>query len=327
MTSRTPRITVVLPVYNGAKYITEAIRSVLAQTFRDFELVVIDDGSTDRTAQILKNFRDTRLRVIRFAENQGLVAALNTGIRQSQSELIARMDADDICVPQRFEHQVAFLDAHPEVVLCGTWSRQFGDVSCVLRPPTEPKQIRARLFFGSATDHPSIMMRRAVLERHGLAYDDEFRHVEDLDFFMRVADVGDLANVPEVLLHTRAHGEEISVVYRREQVQMEAPLFLRQLRLLMPDATVADAVFHIRFATGALDESRLGEAERWLSRLDQANRQSARYDQAAFQLEIAWKWYNLCLPGYLRASRRSVVILEIAMGRRRDFSRPCCVVC
>jgi hypothetical protein len=137
------------------------------------------------------------------------------------------------------------------------------------------------------------MMRREVLERHGLAYDEQFRHVEDLDFFMRVGEVGDLANLPEVLLHTRAHSEEVSVVYRREQVQTEAPLFLRQLLLLMPDATADDQIFHVQLATGALDASQCARAEQWLLRLGQANRIRERYNVAAFQLTLQRKWYDL----------------------------------
>src|SRR5437868_6203051 len=100
-----PRIAVLLPVYNGEKYVADAVQSVLDQTFTDFELVVIDDGSTDRTADVLASFSDARMRIIRFAENRGIVAALNTGIRESKPELIARMDADDICMPRRFERQ------------------------------------------------------------------------------------------------------------------------------------------------------------------------------------------------------------------------------
>src|SRR5437016_3101798 len=105
---RLPRIAVVLPVYNAEQYIGAAITSVLAQTFTDFELVVIDDGSEDRTGEVLTGFSDPRLRVLRFPENRGLVSALNAGIRESASEFIARMDADDICMPLRFERQVAF---------------------------------------------------------------------------------------------------------------------------------------------------------------------------------------------------------------------------
>lgn len=291
--ARTPRLAVLLPVYDGEKYVAEAIRSILDQTFADFDLIAIDDGSTDRSREILDGFSDSRLRIIRFPEHRGLVTALNRGIRGSRSELIVRMDADDICMPQRFERQVAFMNAHPEIAVCGTWTRQFGDKGGVLRPPIEPEQIRARLFFEWAMDHPSIMMRRAFLDRHKLGYDDEFRHVEDLDFFLRASALGNLANVPEVLMRTRAHAGETSIVHRREQAQTEARLRVRQLRLLMPLVTKMEEEFHIRIMSGELDPSNLPRAEQWLLRLDQANRERALYDGASFQRELRRQSYRL----------------------------------
>jgi len=230
------------------------------------------------------------------------VTALNTGIGESRSEFIARMDADDICMPQRFERQVAFLRAHPQVGLCGTWIRSFGDETYDRRPPIKPEDVRARLFFGWAIDHPSIMMRRDCLEQYGLSYDDNFRHVEDFDFFIRAAEVTHLANVPEVLLHTRAHPQEVSVVHRAEQVPTEARLLVRQLRSLIPDASPVEQSFHLRVLTGTVDAPDLTRAKQWLVRLDRANRESSRYDQAAFRRELGRKLYDV----HLRASSAGV---------------------
>jgi glycosyltransferase involved in cell wall biosynthesis len=305
MTARTPRIAVVLPVYNGEKYIEEAIQSVLDQTFADFVLLVIDDGSTDRTLEVLSTFRDARLQIIRFPAHRGLVPALNTGIIESRSEFIARMDADDICMPQRFERQVAFLLEHPQIGLCGTWTRSFGDEGCDMHPPIKPEDVRARLFFGWAMDHPSIMMRRDLLEQHGLSYDSNFRHVEDFDFFIRAAEVTNLANLPEVLLRTRAHSQEVSVIHRDEQVPTEARLLARQLRSLMPDATQEEETFHLRLLTGTVDASILTRAGQWLMCLDRANQRRLRYNQAAFRRELRRKLYDV----HIRASSAGVRVL------------------
>lgn len=292
---RIPRIAVVLPVLNGEAYLAEAVRSVLDQTFTDFELVVVDDGSTDRTAEILASFSDARLRVIRFPENRGIVAALNAGIHGSESELIARMDADDICMPRRFERQVAFLDAHPDVMLCGTWTHQFGDESGILRPPVKSEQIRARLFFGWAMDHPSVMMRRSFLEQHGLEYDETFPHSEDFDFFIRTGELGGLANVPEVLVRTRAHKDEVSVVYAQDQLIEISRAFLRQLRLLMPDVSREDESFHGQLTCGTLHAASRARVEEWLLHLDRVNRESGRFDENAFQAELRRKWSHFHL--------------------------------
>ncbi|MBI5912307.1 MAG: glycosyltransferase [Betaproteobacteria bacterium] len=287
---RAPHIAVVLPVHDGENYLAEAIRSVLAQTLADFELIVIDDGSTDRTGAILSAFSDSRLRVIRFAENRGLVEALNCGIRASRSELIARMDADDVCLPRRFERQAAFLIAHPEIDLCGTWTRVFGNCPGVRRQPVEPAQVRAHMFFGGAIDHPSLMMRRAFVERNGLAYNDDHRYAEDLDFLIRAADFGKLSNVPEILLRYRMHGRQVSVVRKQEQLDAHRRLLVRQLRSLIPDAG-ADEEFHVQLATSGVGESELGRAESWLLRLDRVNHDSGRYDPGAFQRELRRMWF------------------------------------
>ena len=286
-----PRIAVVLPVYNGEKYLAAAMRSVLAQTFRDFEIVVVDDGSTDRTAEILAGFSDARLRLIRQSQNLGLVAALNTGIRESQSEFIARMDADDICHPRRFEKQVAYLETHPDVSVCGTWYRTFGARRRSVRVPVEPEHIRARLFFGWAMGHPTIMMRRSFLEQHGLVYNDEFRHVEDLDFLSRAAELTRLANLPEFLLLNRAHDCQVSVVYEQDQLETEGRLAMRHLRLLLPGVTSEEAAFHRDLAKGLLPPSRLAQAEDWLLRLDRENLEKGTYDARHFRQGLC-KWWH-----------------------------------
>ncbi|MDO8793581.1 MAG: glycosyltransferase family 2 protein [Vicinamibacterales bacterium] len=292
-TLASPRIAVILPVYNGEQYVAEAIRSVLDQTYADFRLFVVDDGSIDRSFEIVEAFADPRVRLIRFHANRGVVAALNAGIAQSDSEFVARMDADDICLPRRFERQVALLDAHPNVVMCGTWTRQFGDDTAVRRPPADPRQVRARLFFGFAIGHPTIMTRRAFLERHGLQYREECRHVEDFDLFFRAAALGDLANVPEILLRNRAHAGEVTVVHQQEQVRTETRLRIEQLGLLMPDLTEEDGVFHVAVLDGAIAASDLPRAEQWLVRLGDANRTRQLYDTAAFQRELRWLFQRL----------------------------------
>ena len=271
----------------------EAIRSVLSQTYADFQLIVVDDGSTDRSRKIVERFTDPRLRLIRFDANQGVVAALNTGIAESDSEFVARMDADDVCLPRRFDRQVALLDSRPNVMMCGTWTRQFGDQTAVRRPPSDPRQVRARLFFGSAIGHPTIMTRRAFLDRHDLRYREEYPHVEDFDLFFRASALGDLANVPEVLLLNRAHGGEVTVVHQVEQARTENRLRVDQLRLLLPDVTVEEGVFHIAVLDGAIEAAALPRAEQWLLRLNDANRMRGLYDSGAFRRELRWLFRRL----------------------------------
>ncbi|MDO8793105.1 MAG: glycosyltransferase [Vicinamibacterales bacterium] len=288
-----PRVAVVLPVFNGEVHIGDAVRSVLAQTFTDFQLLVIDDGSTDGTARILSSFSDPRLRVIQLAGHQGLVPALNRGIRESTSLLIARMDADDVCLPRRFERQVAFLETHPDVDICGSWTRHVGERRGVRRLPVDPEHIRARMFLGGALDHPAIMMRRAFVEGNGLAYRDDFAGAEDLDFLTRAADVGRLANVPEILLLYRAHPQQVSVVRAAAQASTHARIAARQLRALVPDADEDEVEFHVRLVLGQILSSERARAEHWLLRLDEVNGLARRYDAAAFRAELRRLWFRV----------------------------------
>lgn len=286
-----PRVSVVMPVHNGAEYVRAAVESVFAQTIVDLELLAIDDGSTDRTGEILAAIPDPRLRVIRFPAQRGLVAALNLGFAESRSAFIARMDADDVCLAQRFARQLAFMEAHPDVAICGTWTRLFGRRSGVHRVATDPAGIHARLFFGGAIDHPSALLRRAFIEAHGLEYDEAFRHAEDFDFFIRAAGLGRLANLPEVLLLHRLHAGQVSVRHRDEQLAAHARLLARQLRELVP-ADAAEEDFHVRLAMGRLAGGEFERAERWLLRLERANSTKGRYDRTAFSREIRQCWFR-----------------------------------
>jgi len=221
--SSIPPISVLLPVHNSQRYVRAAVESVLNQTFSEFELLAIDDGSTDRSLSILRELaaKDRRLNVV-SRENQGLVATLNELITLARGHYLARMDSDDICRPQRFQKQVAYLDSHPECVAVGT--------RCLVIDPeglpiieyqneTTHDEIDAMHMWedcGSRMCHPSVMMRRKEVVQVG-AYDERYRFAEDLDLFLRLAEIGKLANLPEVLLEYRQHLGSVCYTYNNEQ--------------------------------------------------------------------------------------------------------------
>jgi hypothetical protein len=302
--SRTPRIAVILPVHNGADFLAEAIQSVLSQTFTDRELLVIDDGSADRTPEILAGFA-SRVRVIRFPQRRGLVAALNVGISESRSEFVARMDSDDVCLPNRLQRQVDFLDANAEVGVCGTWIREFGESQHLHAFPAEPEQIRARMFFGWAMCHPTLLIRRAMLQEHYLRYSDQFPHSEDLDLLLRASAFTKLANIPEVLLRYRVHRQQVASQHREEQRHERHALLVRQLRQVMPDATKEDETLRLAMADGAVGFSALPKVDAWLHRLEHANGQSLRYDRDCFRRELREAWHS----AHLRASSAGLGVL------------------
>ena len=202
-----PKVTVLMPVYNGEKYLEEAVESILSQTFRDFEFIIIDGGSTDGTPAILARYQQTddRIRVY-YQENQKLVASLNMGCQLARAEYIARMDADDVSLPKRLAREVNYLETHPEIGVLGTWMELINENSVPqnkVRVPTSPWLIGWSLIFANCMVHSSVMMRRDIVEQLGF-YRPEALQAEDYDLWARASPITKLANIPEVLLRYRS---------------------------------------------------------------------------------------------------------------------------
>lgn len=199
-----PQITVLMPVHNGGKYLSTAIESVLVQTFREMELLVVDDGSTDETPDTLAAYagRDGRIRVIRNEANLGIVASLNRGIAEIRTPLTARMDADDISFSERLEKQYRFLEAHPTVALVGTWAEIWENeknTGKAHRHPADAARIRFELLFGNPFVHSSVMMRTAMVREAGGYVAPRTVYPEDYDLWSRISKKAGVANIPEML--------------------------------------------------------------------------------------------------------------------------------
>lgn len=206
--ANSPQTTVLMPVRDGERWLGAAIDSVRAQTLSDFELIVVDDGSTDATPQLLADYarRDARIRVIRLAR-EGLVTALNRGVAEAAAPLIARFDADDICMPQRLERQIAFMQANPDVGLVGSWAQRIGDSGEArggLTPATEHDILAQQLAKGNPFIHSSVVFRTALVRDLG-GYRAAFEAAEDYDLWLRIAERTRVANIPDYLLSYRWH--------------------------------------------------------------------------------------------------------------------------
>jgi glycosyltransferase involved in cell wall biosynthesis len=224
--AHTPAASVLLPVFNAGRYLAPAIESVLNQRFRDFELLLLNDGSTDGSAEVLEAFaaRDERCRLHGWP-NRGLIATLNAGIQLASAEILIRMDADDVCRPDRFSRQMAYMDGHPECVALGSrvmlidaegWpiSEFFGQE--LTHDAIDAAHLAGR---GGSICHPTAMIRRSAMLQIG-GYRPDYPHSEDYDLFLRLAEVGALANLPDVLLEYRQHAD--SVGYRYSRIQWES---------------------------------------------------------------------------------------------------------
>jgi glycosyltransferase involved in cell wall biosynthesis len=205
-----PLISVAMPVYNGEKYLAEAIDSILAQTFFDFELIIIDDGSTDNSLNLLREYqkKDARIRLV-AQENKNLATTLNDIVDIARGKWIARMDQDDISLPMRFERQLRLL-AQTDADICGSWVKYFGAADKrMLKHPQTDDAIKAALLFGSPFAHPTVMMKTDLVRN--LRYDKAWEKCEDYDLWERAARAGwKMVNVPEPLLLYRQHDAQIS---------------------------------------------------------------------------------------------------------------------
>jgi len=203
----TPKLSVLMAVHNGEKFLTPAISSIVKQSFRDFELILIDDGSTDRTPAIIHNFlkKDKRIRFYRQQKKEGLIFSLNRGISLARGYYIARMDADDIALPQRLEVQVDFLDKNPNCAFCGTWCyviNEKGEIVGHIRFPTDERIIKRIVMLYNPFIHPSLCFRKEVLKQIG-GYDESFRLAQDYDLILRLMARYKGVNIPQFLLKYR----------------------------------------------------------------------------------------------------------------------------
>ncbi|MCP4217272.1 MAG: glycosyltransferase [bacterium] len=199
------KLTVLMTVYNGATYLPKTMESILEQSYRDFTFLIVDNASTDDSRNIIRSYNDYRVQLVELPENIGQVAALNKGLELIEDGYVARMDADDISLPDRFKRQVDFLDANPSIGICGTRATTFGAKTVTWAHPSKPEDIKVKLLFECALVHPSVMMRKERLDKFNLTFDASLNHSYDWDLWLRASRHMDIANIPEVLLQYRLH--------------------------------------------------------------------------------------------------------------------------
>lgn len=218
-----PRVSFIMSVFNGERFIREAVESVLNQTFSNFELVVVDDDSTDGTVGVLSGYRDSRIRLIRSAARGGQPAGLNIGLAAAVGEYVARLDADDISEQARLERQVSFLDAYPAAAVGSAWVEidERGVPGRTQVPPTDCVDIRWRLLFANAFLHSSMLVRRSVLDRVG-AYDETIGYGEDYELWSRLAVEFEVANLPDRLVRYRRSSGSKTATITSAQAQVDA---------------------------------------------------------------------------------------------------------
>lgn len=302
-----PCVTVLMPVYNGAAYLREAIESILGQTFRDFEFLIIDDGSSDESAAIAASYADRRIRLVANETNLGLPATLNRGLELAQGTYVARMDGDDISTPDRLERQVRYLERHPHVGILGTWAATFGNgQSGVWTPPTRPEAVACATVFTCIMLHPTVMLRRAQLRALGLRYDPRRPYAEDYGLWLNAMQSCALANLPRKLLRYRLHPTSFTrrnwtpLVEAVRAVQAE---YFHSCGLQLAEE---EALAHLQLGhfTAGLPQVPLDRVHAWLMKLAAFNRQSRVWPEPDFHWQLGKSWLFACLSTEDRTVRK-----------------------
>jgi glycosyltransferase involved in cell wall biosynthesis len=323
-----PKVTVLLPVYNAESYLDEAIVSILLQTFTDYEFLIIDDGSTDHSVDIVNRYDDARIRVLSNPHRLKLSGALNRGLDEARGTYIARMDGDDIALPTRLQRQVEFLDTNLQVGICGTWVEKFDQtIRKVDEYLTEPAAVKAYTLFDCPFAHPTVMFRRDFFTAHNLRYNGWYYPTEDYELWSRAVYSFPCANIAEVLLNYRVHQTSMTSsdwALMDDKAMIIANTLLKRFGIA---ATEAELRLHRNIGRGpgfrlnSLAE--LHRCEAWLTRLAQANDDSLAYEQRAFSRVLGLIWFRTCMHASFHGTKVLYIFsrsrLAGDVGRQKIF--------
>ena len=296
-----PLVSVVMPVYNREKYVGAAIESILAQTYTNFEFIIVDDGSTDHSVDIIQSYHDPRIRLIQLPQNLGVSQARNTGNALARGNYIAVMDSDDISLPSRFEKQLAFLSRHPDIGICGSALLIHGIEAA--GPPYQwkvdanPAFCRASLACDIAFGHPTWMVRRALYD--DFQYQSHQEPAADYGFMVQAAGHWGLSALEEPLVLMQDHQGRVSHRYMMIQLDKHRQIcrqFLNRIGVIWNDHQM-EAWLHLsichRWPYATLPDY-LSCIGKLIAELLTANQQSGYLDQDALRLMLARRWWTLC---------------------------------
>lgn len=283
-----PYVTVLMSVYNAGDYLVQAIQSILEQSFRNFEFLIINDASTDRSREIILSFNDPRIVLVDNANNIGLTRSLNKGLKLARGRYIARMDADDIAMPERLKKQVDFLDAHPDYGLVGTYFQLYPSGK-IMRVPVQDEEIRTFMLFSNTFAHPSVMFRKELVDRYQLYYNEELLAAQDEELWYRMSKYGKIYNLPEVLLQYRVHPDQISSSRHQLQQSISMQIKWQKIKDFLDHQPIPDEPFY----------------EKWMS--------DSAVSFSSSEFELLKKWILLIYRHNLRTQKLPVKQLRVCL--------------
>jgi glycosyltransferase involved in cell wall biosynthesis len=282
-----PKISVVMAVYNGEPYIKETVLSVLNQTFADFEFIIVNDCSTDDTANVVASFRDPRIVLINNEVNMGSSRAGNVGIKNARAKYIARIDADDLCDSERFQTQFDYLENHSDIAILGSSYQIIGEHS-LKSLVTDPEEIAIKLFLGqNCIAHSAVMMRKKIFDTHHFQYNDNNPVSQDYELWADVSNQLKIANLKQPLIQYRVHDNQISNKRFKEQQTHAIRIVTNQLRKFIPNVVSTEINAHLAL-TGfqSITSIRFMQIIDWVKKIKLLNQTHKRFDVPLFDLYI-----------------------------------------
>jgi len=296
-----PTVSVVMSVFNAQNYLADAIESILNQTYKDFEFIIINDGSTDKSLKIIEDYAKKDDRIIFISrENRGLIESLNEGIRISKGKYIARMDADDISLSQRFEKQIGFMENNPDVGILGSSVITFGKdlKERVWRLETRNDVLKAELLFSSCFAHPTVLIRKNLIEEYDLYYSHDFIHAEDFELWTRSAEYCKFANLKEPLLKYRILSNSVSRkadIDEEQRYEVIKNIFDKNLEKLGIKNSENENRLHFNLSVNHRIKNIKNKEMlyKYLKKILNHNKVSSLYDELSLKKTIGkkWLWY------------------------------------
>tara|TARA_B100000315_G_C14583645_1_gene591808 strand:+ start:1615 stop:2646 length:1032 start_codon:yes stop_codon:yes gene_type:complete len=292
-----PKVTVLMSVYNGERYLREAIDSILNQTFTDYEFIIVNDGCTDSSRDIITTYSDRRICLIDNERNIGLTKSLNKGLKKANGEYIARIDADDISLPQRLEKQVTFMRKNPKVSVCGGWVIYFGTKKeNIIKLPSEANEIKASLFYKNELYHTTVIFRRELQNKEKVFYNEDYLRAQDYELWSRLSHSSKLRNINEVLAKYRTHRNTVFKTDEEGQLRDANRVRITQLKKLIFEPTKDEIKLHLSllnqeeiYSLGNIDK-----IEYWLIKLLKHNDKRKVFNKYLFDNLITKYWFFAC---------------------------------
>lgn len=285
-----PEITVLMPNYNNAPFLKEAIDSILNQTFDNFIFLIVDDGSTDKSLDIIKSYSDKRIVLIEKNKNSGIVDTLNIGLEYITTKYAIRMDGDDISTENRFEVLYNFMEANPETGVCGSEIQTFGDSNDLWKYNTDKDKIKARLIFNAGVGHASCIFRMDVFKKHSISYSNKHPYMEDYDLFSKLKKHTEFGNVTQSLYKYRILKHNSTVKNRDTIFERYRNIYKDVLIELEIDTTQKNIETHFDFFINPTLSFKIIEYKKWLEFLILQNKKTGIYPEKALEEILADRW-------------------------------------